>query len=335
MHLEACMCERLRRVAYVVVVVVVVAWSHAAGAQVVSPGPERASGVQSAQPEPGAAEVRISDVRQISRRKGGRTRTQTVDLVIDRAGGTLRLERRGAATAVIALGDIIAVHFETETGRRILGRSVTPFVVIHHTQRGDGTGTTSLRLRQDDLEAARQGLADALGSRVGRTGPRRSFLGLPLRIAVGDTVRVTTLQGSTTKGRITGLSPSSLDMTTAAGVQARFDATAIDGIETPFAAGRAARIGFGSGFVTGLFLGAGLCSGFGGCSAGDVPALLGFGAYIGGLSAGASLAFGALMHPLDPNRIILFGTGEGAPLVPSVGILAEPGRRGVRLSWAF
>jgi hypothetical protein len=99
-------------------------------------------------------------------------------------------------------------------------------LTVHYSNTAGQTKFEIVRLSQGDA-AVLAALERDTGLRIDRSPTTTSFLGLPIHIAIGDTVYITDDTGRRAKGRVTQLSASSVGLQPSR----QFDATAIQKIE--------------------------------------------------------------------------------------------------------
>jgi len=133
-------------------------------------------------------------------------------LTIDAQAGRLLFEAPGEPSREIAIVAIDALHYEESSfPRRIFGRR-TPYVAVHYTNASGEPDFAVFRLPGESSAEILASLESATGQAVDRTETTTSFAGLPIHAGVGDLVYVTDQNGQRTKGRVTGVNLSSIDL---------------------------------------------------------------------------------------------------------------------------
>src|SRR5262249_1836232 len=154
----------------------------------------------------------LSDVRRVLRQNGAGVEELKGELVSDLNGKRLRFEGSGPGLEV-PYDRIVAMHYETDTlrGRAPLsGLQTAHYLTIFFSITRDQDSVATFRLPAGTAAAVPQALGSDTASCIDRTPPRRSFLGLPIRLGVGDTIVVTEAGGQTTTGRVSRLSATSI-----------------------------------------------------------------------------------------------------------------------------
>ena len=107
---------------------------------------------------------------------------------------------------------ITGLHYEDGAKHpgRLFNKDVEFYLTIHHSDDAGRQLVSTVRLNEADVASTLQRLEADTGLTVDRTEARRSFLGLPIRVAVGDSVSIIDITGKQTKGRLAALSESSL-----------------------------------------------------------------------------------------------------------------------------
>jgi hypothetical protein len=295
------------------------------------------SAAQSLQPAPGTA-WRVA-ARLMIRTGGGHLEERKGFLVSDPLAGRIRFEGETADGFDARYDRITSLHYEDGAKHpdRLFNKDVEFYLTIRHSDDAGGPLVSTVRLNEADVATTLKRLEADTGLTVDRTSARRSFLGLPIRVAVGDSVSITDVTGRQLKGTITALSASSLTLAGSAGVARVFDDANVAKIRLRYRPGRAALLGFVSGAAAGGAFVTLLCASYEGCGAGDVPALLGLAAGVGGMTAGYAVALGAVAHPLSksPEVYVRGGRAGASSSAVAVAPLLTRQRRGMVVSVTF
>ena len=140
-----------------------------------------------------------------------------------------------------------------EYPRRFLNRS-SFYLTFHYSDvAGEPAFETIRLLSEPDALSALDALERDTGLTFDRTLATRSFLGIPIRAAIGARVAVTDQGGQATKGTITQVSASSLALDESAGVARVFDQTSLRGIRLLYSPKHDALVGLGTGTAVGVF----------------------------------------------------------------------------------
>jgi outer membrane lipoprotein SlyB len=178
-----------------------------------------------------------------------------------------------------------AIHYEESREASKWGwpiKNTRHYLTIHHLDRDGQAAFETFHLGGEDVAWVVDALQKETGLQIDHTLPKRSFLGIPIRAAIGDHVVVTDKMGNAVAGTITELSPSTLAVAGYA-----FDSTNVHSIKRTRSRGRDALRWFAIGAITGGPVGA--LAGYvlgGAAGAFQVGAILG--AYSGGVGAGSS-----------------------------------------------
>ena len=283
-------------------------------------------------PAPVNAQPRFADARRVIRQEGGRVKEVGGLLVLDPGPKELRFEVDGQASFAVAYDRITAMHYEMANEASKWGwplKDTKYYVTIHYADADRRTWFETVCVDKDDVPPALDMLEAGTGIRIERTNARRSFLGIPIRAAIGDRVTVTDRTGQATEGTITALSASSLALDVWAGTRA-FDRESVSRIRLTRSRGRDVRKEFGTGFAIGAVAG-GIAGGwvaraFGGSI---VDAFQGA-AVIGGMTG----AIGALAAAASPSyrfrttrEVYLDGTA-GASKAATITVVPQATREG-------
>jgi hypothetical protein len=260
-------------------------------------------------------------------------------LVSDSAAGRVRFEGQHPDRFEARYDRITSLHYEDGAKHpgRLFNKDVEFYLTIHHSDDAGRQLVSTVRLNEDDVSSTLNRLEADTGLTVHRTEAKRSFLGLPIRVAVGDSVSITDVTGKELKGRITALSESSLAVGGSGGVARVFDEANVAKIRRRYNPGHEALVGFAAGVAIGGGVAAMLCAANGGCGAGDLPEIVLIVAGSGGWMAGISVASGAVLHPLSKSpEVYRGGRGAGgAAAAVTVAPLLTRQRRGIAVSVTF
>ncbi len=175
------------------------------------------------------AESRFSDVRRMVRTGGGRVEELKGTLISDPETGQVRFEGSNPPFFAAAYDRIATMHFETDTKRpqALLNKQIGYYLTFHYWDAGGQARFATFRLSKPDVQLVLDSLQRDTGLPVNSTPSKRSFLGLPIRVAVGDTVVVTDDACRTTTGKITHLSAVSLVVNGSTPSERQFDVGSI------------------------------------------------------------------------------------------------------------
>ena len=277
--------------------------------------------------------------RLLVRTGGDRLEQPKGFLVSDSAAGRVRFEGQHPDRFEARYDRITSLHYEDGAKHpdRLFNRDVEFYLTIRHSDDAGGQLVSTFRLNKADVASTLERLEADTGLTVHRTEARRSFLGLPIRVAVGDSVSITDVTGKKLKGRITALSESSLAVgwlrrrgASLRRGQRGEDPAALQGgtCRTGRLRRRSCRRRCAMRHGCAVY----------GCGAGDFAR---HGADCGrrgrlGL-AGYSVASGAVRHPLSKSPEVYRGGGGagGASAAVTVGPLLTRQRRGMAVSVTF
>jgi hypothetical protein len=191
------------------------------------------------------AESRFPDVRRVVRKGGGLIDEMRGVLIADPATRQLRFAGHDQALLEVDYDRITSMHYETDTKRprALLDQQIGHYVTLHYADAAGQARFAIFRLPSRDIRSTLESLEADLGLKINTTPPKRSFQGLPIRVAAGDTVAVTDETCRTTQGKITSLSASSLVLDGATRAEHEFQATTIRRISVVSQPGRDARSG--------------------------------------------------------------------------------------------
>lgn len=247
----------------------------------------------------------VGDVSRATPKGPGRL-TKTVGTFASDAGhAELTFRSDGAMPITIPFTSITALHYEEgKYPKRSFWRS-NYFIVIHYA-RDDGAPATETMhfVSRVDALAAVAAITRDTGIDADRVPAPRSLLGIPAHAGLGASVVVTDASGAKLKGRISGLSPTGVEVVGRSGREWRFDQTNLRRLRWQYAPAHAAKVGFVAGAAFGVFS-TWLVAGLGGCyeeGADDchVARYMAINAVsVGGVSAAVATAVGAMRYPLN------------------------------------
>jgi len=277
--------------------------------------------------------------RLLVRTGGGHLEERKGFLVSDPVAGRVGFERQLPDGFDARYDRITGLHYEDGAKHpgRVFNKDVEFYLTIHHSDDAGRQLVSTVRLNEDDVASTLHRLEADTGLTVDRTEARRSFLGLPIRVAVGDSVSIVDITGKQTKGRVAALSEASLAVVGPGGVARVFEQANVAKIRLRYKPRQAALLGFVSGAAAGGAVVALGCGAYGGCEAGDLPYVVLMAAGAGVWGASFSVALGAIVHPLSKSpEVYLGGRGAGgAAAAVTVGPLLTRQRRGIAVSVTF
>jgi hypothetical protein len=277
--------------------------------------------------------------RLLARKGGDRLDQPKGFLASDPAAGRIRFEGHHPDAFDVGYDQITSVHYEhgAKHPGGLFNKGLEFYLTIHHAADAGAQRASTVRLDEDDVSSTIERLEADTGLKVDRTEAKRSFLGLPIRVAVGDRVSITDVTGRKLKGRIATLSDSSLGLDGSGGAARVFDNASVARVRLRFSPGRSALRGFLAGAGPGALYVALFCSGYGGCGAEDLKDILLLTVGVGGIGAGSSVAIGAIVHPLSKSHEVYSrrGGGGGSSAALTGGPLVTRQRRGVAVSVTF
>ena len=279
--------------------------------------------------------------RLIARTGGGHLKEPKGVLVSDPVTKHVRFEGNSADAFDVAYDQITGMHYEdgARYPSRRFNKHVEFYLTIRYSDNAGKQRASSVRFDKDNVEPTLSRLESDMGLLIDRTVARRSFQGLPIRVAVGDRVVVTDVAGRTLKGKITDLSDLSLGVTEADTKVRIFDEGGVEKIRLRYSAGRDAMSGLGVGAAIGGGFGFAFCTSFGNCGARDVPAILAIAGLVGGILSAEAVVVGAIVHRFDKSQDVYLGHSgaSSSSARPSVGVGPIVGwkRRGLAMSVTF
>lgn len=252
-----------------------------------------------------SAVFQVGDVRQVTPKGPGRLEKTTGTFACDAERGQLTFHGDGARPLAIPFASITAVHYEeSKYPKRSFWRS-NYFIVIHYAKEDGAPATATMHfISRDDALAAVAAVRRDTGVALDRVPAPRSLLGIPAHAGIGASVVVTDASGGKLKGRISGLSPSAVEVVGRSGREWRFDQTNLRRIRWQYAPAHAAKVGFVSGAAFGVFA-TWLAAGLGGCYEEGaenchVARYMAINAVtIGGVTAAVGTGIGAIRYPLN------------------------------------
>ena len=276
---------------------------------------------------------RVADARRVTLKGGGRVEEVKGVCVSDPRDKQLRFEADGQIVFALPFDRITAMHYETAVEPSKWGwplKTTKNYLAIHYADSTGRAAFETVRLSARDVTAMLNALETHAGRKIDRSLARQSFLGIPIRAAIGDRVTVTDLAGYVTEGTVTNLSASSLalDGSTIEGVSVRT-------VRLRRSRGHDALRGFGFGFLVGGAFGALAGSALGGDSHSAMEGAAIVGTYLGGVGAVVSAAVAS--YRFRAARDVYLGGTPGASrssAITMVPVLAKQ-RKGVAVSVRF
>lgn len=264
------------------------------------------------------AQSRFADARRVTPKGDGRVEEAKGLLVWDPQAKELRFEVGAQPAFAVPFDRISAMHYEKAVDPSKWGwplKDTKCYLTVHYADRAGRAAFETVRLSERDVAPVLDALETAAGLKIDNTPARRSFLGIPIRAAIGDWVRVTDQTGQDTEGTITELSASSLTLDGST----VFDGVSVKKITRTRSPGHDALRGFGVGAVIGGITGglAGRALGGDARSAFEVAAI--FGGFLGGVSALISGATAS--YRFRATRDIYLGGTPGASKTPAITIV--------------
>jgi hypothetical protein len=138
-------------------------------------------------------------------------------LVSDPQARRIRFEVNDRAVFDVSYDQVTAMHYEeSDFPKRSFFRS-SYYLIVHYSDAASQGKFETVRLVSTrDVPSMLATLEADTRLRIDRSASKRSFLGLPIYVAVGDTVYVTDPTGQRLKGTLTQLSRSSLRLAASA-----------------------------------------------------------------------------------------------------------------------
>jgi hypothetical protein len=235
---------------------------------------------------------RFADARRVIPKGGGRVEEFKGLLVLDPEDKELRFNEGVQPSFTVSYESITALHYEKAVEPSKWGwplKDTKEYLTIHYADSAGRPAFETVRLSAPDVRPLLDALETHTGLKIDRTLAKQSFLGIPIRAAIGDRVMVTDQAGNDTEGALTQLSASSLALDGSV-----FDGSSVKTIRRTRSRGHDALRGFGYGAVIGGIAG-GLLVGAvdrDARSAFEAAAILG--GFVGGISAvvsGASASY--------------------------------------------
>jgi hypothetical protein len=239
------------------------------------------------------AESRFADARRIIRKAGGRVEEAKGLLISDPQDKELRFDTGVQAAFAVPYDRINAMHYEKSVDSSRWGWPLTDtkyYLTIHYADSAGRATFETIRLHERDVPLALDALERDSGLTIDRTLAKQSFLGIPIRAAIGDRVTVTDRTGKDTEGTITELSTSSLSLDGSRGARRVFGAASVKTIRLTRSPGYDALRGLGIGALIGAISGV-LVARLGGGDASDTAQAA---AIMGALFGGVGAALGAV-----------------------------------------
>lgn len=131
--------------------------------------------------------------------------------VSDAEARRLRFEADGRVLFEAAYDQLTGLHYE-ESKYPSGPRRSRFYVAVHYSNTAGESDFAIVRLAQGAAPDVLAALERDTGLRIDRGPATTSFLGLPIHMALGDAVNITDDSGRRTKGRVTRLSVSSVEL---------------------------------------------------------------------------------------------------------------------------
>lgn len=146
-------------------------------------------------------------------------------LVSDTQARRIRFEAEGRTRFEVAYEQLAGLHHGESNYPKTLSR-LRSYLTIHYSNAAGEARFEIIRLPRENVPAILAVLERDTGLTIDRQPIFTSFAGLPVHVGIGDTVTITDDTGKSTKGRVTQLSMSSVELQSSG----RFDAAAIQKI---------------------------------------------------------------------------------------------------------
>jgi hypothetical protein len=264
------------------------------------------------------AESRFADARRVTPMGGGRVEEAKGLLVMDPQAKEIRFEVGAQPAFAVPYDRITAMHYEKAVDPSKWGwplKDTRCYLIIHYADPAGRAAFETVRFSERDVPSVLDALETAAGLKVDHTLARRSFLGIPIRAAIGDWVRVTDQAGQNTEGNITELSASSLTLEGST----VFDGVSVKKITRTRSPGRDALRGFGSGAVIGGIAGGLMARALGGDARSTFQVAAIYGAFLGGV--GALVSGATASYRFRATRDIYLGGTPGASKTSAIRIV--------------
>jgi hypothetical protein len=196
--------------------------------------------------EPGAShapqnvDLRAVEGHRVSPQGGGRVEEREGWLVLDSQARQFRLEV-GLQVFTIAYDRITALHSETSREASKWGwplKNTKHYMTIHYADADGNAAFETVSLSGRDISWVLDAVEKDAGLSIDRALARRSFLGIPIRAAIGDFVLVTDEIGNAVEGTITELSASTLAVEGPTGARQVFNGSSVSTITRTRSPGR-------------------------------------------------------------------------------------------------
>jgi hypothetical protein len=282
-------------------------------------------------------QLRAADAHRITRGAGGRVEEASGLLVSDPRRRYLWFEVDDETTFWVSYDRIAAMHHETAVEPSKWGwplKVTKYYVTIHYADSEGRLAFETLRLSEHDTPVTLGTLETHTGVRIDRTLARASFLGIPIRAAIGDRVTITDHSGQTSEGTIMALSASSIALDGSTGVRV-FDRATVSRISHRRSRGRDAAKGFAIGAVIGAVTGGVAGRGLGGDGTAAFEGAALFGAAWGGMGALLSVAIPSYRFRATRDVYLADTRSASRPLAITIAPQASRGTKGVALSLRF
>jgi hypothetical protein len=276
---------------------------------------------------------RFADARRVTPKGGGRVEEAKGLFVSDPKDKELRFEVGGQLAFAVPFDRITAMHYENAVEPSKWGwplKDTKDYLTIHYTDGAGRAAFETVRFSARDVPPMLDALETHAGFKIDRTLAKQSFLGIPIRAAIGDRVTVTDQTGYNIEGTITELSASSLAL----------DGSTVDGasvktIRLRRSPGHDALRGFGIGAVVGGIPGGLMGGALGGDARSAFESAAILGALVGGINAVLSGATAS--YRFRAVRDIYLGDTPAVSKTSAITIMPQLAkqRKGVAVSVRF
>ncbi len=284
------------------------------------------------------AESRFADARRITRKRGGRVEEAKGLLVSDSQAKEVRFEVGVQAAFAVPYDRITALHYEKAVGPSKWGwplKETKYYLTIHYADTAGRATFETLGLSEGDVSLVLDALETGAGLKIDRTLAKQSFLGIPIRAAIGDRVTVTDQTGQNIEGTITELSAASLALDGSTAGRRVFDGLGVKRVRLTRSRGHDALRGLGVGALTGGILGGFVGRGLGGDARSAVQGAAFLGPIDGGIGALLWAVFPSYRFRATGDVYLGATTGASKTSAITIGPRVAKARKGVAVSVGF
>ena len=288
------------------------------------------------------AESRFADARRVTRTGGGHLEETKGLLISDPKAKEIRFEEGDRPAFAIPYDWVTAMHYgqygeAKRSFRNPFWTRPLYYLTVHYVDAAGQARFETVRWVSERAPAL-DALETETGLRIDHAPTQRSFLGIPIRVTIGDRVTITDLTGRKTTGKITQLSATALALDGSTGAQQSFADSSVQRVRLPYSLKRGVLVGFASGAIYGASSWMLLLADSGEWTTGDAmegAALFGAGGAVLGAVIGP--AVGAVRHRFDRSKDVYVGgtTGASRTSVITVGPQIAKDRKGVLVSVGF